>query len=312
MQQIALVSAVIPSSAPPTPAVAGIPTPPTAMAPKPKTFRPLVHDRCLTVSGGFVPSKKFVPQSRVFEVEGGDKKQMECVLLGHTEPWLCEIATGQTKHMRPLARVRILRELRVLLSDPRPEVDPKMQALAFDDSESSEMETPRKKPQRTSKREEKSQKRKPQTTSAVAEISKRGMCRLVKVWESASSRSKKISIYAALDERQRVWLHVDALNWLIGYVKDEKGSGGVEPIEDAGDEADPPRIFWNFRDDSWNARAQTPDGAWMQLNRGIRRFQRRDGLGAQSSKQSVYSIMENWVAAVERGEVAKQGETGIA
>ena len=102
------------------------------------------------MTGGY-SGKHFVPQTRDFEftrgcgeTAAGAVELKECVAISHKEAWLCEIATGQPKCQRPLARVRIVRELTQLLGGDAVEVDKKMAALAFDSDDSDDAtETPK-------------------------------------------------------------------------------------------------------------------------------------------------------------------------
>ena len=131
---------------------------------------------------------------------------------------------------------------------------------------------------------------------------------MVQVPESATARGKNISVFAALDERRRLWLHVDSLRWLIQYIRDEKENGGVAPVEEAPAVAEEPepRIYWNFRDDSWTARAQAKDGKWVRTSRGVKR-RRKDGIeDFQLAKQRVYEELEKWVDAVAAGDAPEE------
>ena len=132
--------------------------------PKAKQFHPVVFTRSFTMSGGYCPKKKFVPTTRDFEfICGGGVAAKphvkECVLISHREAWLCEVATGQVAYQRPMARVRIVRELsqQVAGADSGADAgaDAKMAALAFNDSEdesSDDVETPVKKNPETARR----------------------------------------------------------------------------------------------------------------------------------------------------------------
>ena len=91
---------------------------------KVKTFHPVTTTRSLTLSGGYAPSKQFVPETRNFSFTRGgegrgvdDADLWECVRVGHRESWLCELTTGLAVYHRPLARVRILKELYQLVAD---------------------------------------------------------------------------------------------------------------------------------------------------------------------------------------------------
>ena len=118
-------------------------------------------------------------------------------------------------------------------------------------------------------------------------------------------------MYAAVDERHRLWLHVNSLDWLIQYIQDEKESGGVVPVEEK-DQAKP-AIYWNFRDDSWYARAQTMTGKWLQISRGIKRRMKESNSDWENAKQAVFEEMERWVLAVESGSVtAEQDASAVS
>jgi hypothetical protein len=85
----------------------------------------------ITIRGGF-SEKHFVIQTRDFSFDGANKA---CVPVSHTEPWLCEMATGSCVYQRPMCRSRILKMLKdQLIAKCGPEtVNEKMQDLAFDD-----------------------------------------------------------------------------------------------------------------------------------------------------------------------------------
>ena len=193
-------------------------------------------------------------------------------MVSHDRAWLCEMATGQHVYQRPLARVHMLRELPELISAAcgtgDTEGDSKMACLRFDEEDSEDMETPKKKP-----RLKKAPKAR---ASVVAEALK---CRPTQVPSSPVDRSSKTTVFALLDERGRVWLEVDALPWLVSYIRAEKEAGGVAPLQDdasaVAEANQSSRIYWNFRDDCWIARAQGVDGAWLQTSRGVKRRQKQ-------------------------------------
>ena len=113
---------------------------------------------------------------------------------------------------------------------------------------------------------------------------------LVQVPQSWANQSTKISVYASLDTRRRLWLHVDALPWLIQYIRDDKESGGVAPIEDSRGipgEDETSRMYWNFRDGNWIARAKAVDGSWLQASRGVKRRQKAVCLHFEAAKEAV-------------------------
>ena len=114
------------------------------MPPKRKLFRPLVLSKCLALTGGY-STKKFVPETCAFpcyrgggEKAGDPSEEMECVQINHKAAWLCEMSTGVCLFQRPLARVRIIRQLHSHLMKHlaamirHSDKDIQMEALAFD------------------------------------------------------------------------------------------------------------------------------------------------------------------------------------
>ena len=281
------------------------------MAPKPKTFHPVKFGRSLTISGGHTPGKQYVLDTQEFAftcglgvASGVTEVKKECVLVSSQAAWLCEMATGQAVYQRPLSRVNILNEIRqrVTHNSEEPNADGKMAALAFDDDDET-LETPKKR------------KRGKQESTETPAVAGAAICKRIQVPQAWRDKSKS-AIYAAIDCKRRLWLDIESLPWLIQYVKEEKESGGVAPVEEkdirgGGEQADSEasagaetfRIYWNFRDDGWVARARTVSGSWLQASRGVKRRQKTDGVDFQTAKKIVYEEMEAWVAAVRAGEI---------
>ena len=108
----------------------------------------------------------------------------------------------------------------------------------------------------------------------------------------------------ALDARSRLWIHVDSLPWLVQYIQAEKESGGVAPVQGAGEEASaPPRLSWNFQHSSWVAVASAPDGTRHTLERCIKRRQKAGGMTFQDAKALVCQEMVEWADLVEAGRL---------
>ena len=278
---------------------------------KEKAFHPVVLRRSLTLSGGY-SGKQFVPETRQFEfIRGGGEtcagsvEVKECVRISHKETWLCELATGLPKYQRPLKRVRIVRELTQLvvgLSGDAAEVDSKMAALAWDSDDSDDAETPKKGPAPARQRKKKN------TPAVAGQVT----CKVVEVPEEPTPRSQKISVCAALDQRRRLWLDVEALPWLIFYIKEEKATGGVAPVDDEPPAMPASRIYWNFRDNNWIARAQGVDGAWLQTSRGIKRKQKASQLDFEEAKAAAFSELSEWVAMVDAGVITQNNTPAVA
>ena len=274
---------------------------------KERAFHPVLLKRALTLSGGY-SCKQFVPQTREFHfirggggVAPGPAEVKQCVRISHKETWLCELATGLPKYQRPLARVRIVRELTQLVAGDAAEADSKMAALAFDSEDSDEAETPKKGPAPPRQRNKKSR-------PAVAG---HDICKVVEVSEQPAQRTKKISVCAALDTHRRLWLDVYAVPWLIQYMKEEKASGGLAPVVDEPQAMPATRIYWNFRDNNWIARAQAVDGHWLQASRGIKRKQKTSQLDFEDAKAAAFSELSEWVAKVDAGEITNKNMDSV-
>ena len=272
---------------------------------KAKIFHAVAMSRSFTISGGFAPNKHFVPETRDFTFTHGDgaagagaATRRECVRVGHREGWLCELTTGSAVYHRPLARVRILRELSELVALSGEPQDSQMAALAFDDEEADCVETPTKAPRPRRVRKQKA------TAVAVADI-----CKRVEVRERPDPGSRRVHVHVALDKQRRLWVHVDDLPWLVNYIREEKESGGLDPVDEAQPEHTAPRIYWNFRDCNWIARAQAVNGQWLQTTRGVKGKQKRTGLDFPEAKQAAYFELEEWLASVTSGEIVAEEPT---
>ena len=285
---------------------------------KPQIFRPLQAVSHLTMTGGYT-TKKYVPQTRKFSNlrgggEGADAsaKEVECVMIGHREPWLCEITTGKSVFERPLARVRIIRELYKRLARMVSataafscgQSDKQMEALAIDSDDSESQETPKKKPNPKGGRF-------PGKRAGASAVAGRLTCHAVSVPQHPSNPHAQLCVGAAMDERGRLWLQVDCLTWLAEYIKAEKESGGVAPLEES-EEAEP-RVQWNFQHSSWQALAVSPDGTKQRRERCVKARQKAGCKNAGcmnfvEAKETLYRETLEWLAAVEGGMPPPQTE----
>ena len=280
---------------------------------KEKTFHSVTLGRSLTVSGGYTPTKTFVPDSRMFAFTrgGGDagnsrEEVLECVRLGSRESWLCEMATGQAVFHRPLSRMRVFRMLTKALTTDAGPVDKQMASLAFDDDISEEAETPTKSSAPTRDRKKKS------PAVAGMESAATEVCKRVSVPSSPRRPGQLVTVAVALDKQRRLWAHVDALPWLLQYIKEEKEAGGVEPVVSSSvEESQASRVYWNFRDANWIARAKAVDGTWLQTSRGIKRKHKMALGDFQEVKAAAYAELVAWVAKVDNGEITKENQEAL-
>ena len=232
------------------------------------------------------------------DAPGSGPVLLECVLLGSKEMWLREMATGQAAYNRPLSRVRIFRVLTEALTGDDGAVDQKMASLAFGDEEAEVVEIPELDKTPPRKRKVKS--------SVVTELpsSTTEICKRVQVPSLPRPHAKQITVAVALDKQRRLWVHVDSLPWLLQFIKEEKEAGGVEPVESSSvDEWQSSRIYWNFRDASWIARAKTVDGCWLQASRGIKRKHKLEQMSFQEAKAEACAQLEDWVGLVDIGQI---------
>ena len=275
------------------------------MAPKSRerAFHAVVLKRSLVLTGGY-SGKQFVPDTQEFdficgggEIPQADVVRKECVKISHKQAWLNEIATGEAMYMRPLARVRIVRELSQLVAGgDAAGPDAQMAALAFDSEDSDDAETPKKQPTPSKRRRK----------SNAPAFAGPETCKVVEVPEQPTPGSKKIFVHAALDRCRRLWLDTEALPWLIQYIRAEKASGGLQPVVDEPQAQPGSRIYWNFRDNNWIARAQAVDGVWLQASRGITRKQKSSNLDFESAKAAAFAELSEWVAKVDCGEITNK------
>ena len=124
-------------------------------------------------------------------------------------------------------------------------------------------------------------------------------CHAVSVPQHPSNPHAQLCVGAAMDERGRLWLQVDCLTWLAEYIKAEKESGGVAPLEES-EEAEP-RVQWNFQHSSWQALAVSPDGTKERRERCVKARQKAGGMNFVEAKETLYRETLEWLAAVEGG-----------
>ena len=139
------------------------------------------------------------------------------------------------------------------------------------------------------------------------------IARRLEVATEPTPSSSKMFVNAALDEHRRLWLHVDALNWLLNYIHMEKMNGGVVPLEESPEDSPAVAeerdttggVYWNFRDNNWNARAKDIHGNCLQVARGVKRRQKAESLDFQTAKQVTYEELQQWVSDVKDGKITK-------
>ena len=102
--------------------------------------------------------------------------------------------------------------------------------------------------------------------------------------------------------KTKLYIQVDALSWLVNYVKAEMDSGGVSPVigEDLGEAAELGKVYWDFRDNAWVARVRSAEGVVVRARRNVlnRTKVGRDlaHLSFEDAKQTVYAELVAFAA----------------
>ena len=172
-------------------------------------------------------------------------------------------------------------------------VDSKMESLSFEDASSGdELLTPKKKRKALS------------VANQVRAGGECGACRDFQVPVSPLSREQKVVVCGALDERGRLWLAIDALPWLLDYVRAEKETGGVDPVEVTSsvvaDDGKSSSIYWCFQSGRWSAHAVGPDGCRRTTSRRVTN-RCKDVTSFKEAKQAAYATLLQWVSDVQAG-----------
>ena len=266
-----------------------------AVAKKTAGLIPVEISRSITISGGF-SKKKWVLTTH--QIDFG-QEIVECAVTSVQEAWVSEMASGMPVCKRGLARVSILKKIKeALMSEDHalPEDDDKLAALSFDVEDSVVAEsTPT--------------KRKRETSTAVEKI-KKIRARAVDVpLSSVDVTSQTRQIKAAMLDAYKLCVAIDDLPWLIQRMIEERATGGVPLIESPEKgKRDSQSIAWNFRDNAWQAKAQTPAGKALTHTKCVARRMAKAGdvcFGKSwpEAKNIVLEEMQQWVDAVEAGDV---------
>ena len=99
--------------------------------------------------------------------------------------------------------------------------------------------------------------------------------RAVWVGASASAEAETMQVLAVRDGL-KMFLEVDALSWLVNYLREELSTGGVEPVTGDADpdegEDDVTRLRWDFHNCAWVAHSGKRDasGRRQRVSKGVR------------------------------------------
>jgi hypothetical protein len=222
--------------------------------PKDVAWIPVQVQMQTAIRGG-VDRKHHVLNLERFEFEG---HEASFVLVSPQEKWLCDVVAGVCSSRRPLTRSDIFKRLRKPftpeMADSICDVaaqDDRMQDLGFEDSPSSSQSPPAK----TKRSRGPSYKgvivRKvtiPADPPAVPAVAGNAGQAAV-----AANRDVLVAI-----KMNKLFLEVDALSWLVCFLRYEFLEGFVPAVESAlaavEDSPGIPHLWWDFRDECWVCR----------------------------------------------------------
>ena len=280
-------------------------------AKKEAVWQPVQLREEITIKGGLMRRAHVVAVKEL----AVDDAPVKFVQVGSGEAWLCEMVAGQVAARRPLSRCKLFCKLRQELEDASKDFEPvqaapavaggggdKMASLSFDDegdnSQSSDSLTPVKKYKRSPK--------KLQSHDVAA----------VTVSSSASAVAEKRSVLVARAlgrESGKLYVQLDALSWVVNYLRDEFLSGGVSPVEvAAGDKGAPARVWWDFRDECWRSRGAGKKFVSHPVLKRMRPGQDLAHLEFEEAKQIVYNEAIAALDAQSDGEDVGGEDAGAA
>ena len=260
--------------------------------PATKQWKPINMKTELTLSGGLL-RKPLALNTTVLVCNNVETHFVE---IKKDESWLCEAATGKGRSARPLTRSSVIDDIRKALSAvaDKPEAcmnadsDNKMGDMAYE----GEGEEPEIDPS-PSKNEKK---------VAFEDID--GQVRTIKLparWCSQnSSESEETHELMAVSWGKKLFIDSSSLSWLLQYLRDQVEAQNVPAVAGKDDIANGSCLYWDFRDQAWQARVLQPDGSYVRRQGAIKRRMSSDGdrchgLSFEEARQVVKSEMELWV-----------------
>jgi hypothetical protein len=265
---------------------------------------PVTIQKSMTITGGH-SKKQYVLMTQPVQFEDG---VADCVHVSVQEPWVSDMASGQSVCKRALARIAVLKKIKdALLDDDDDQVgeDSMLAALTYDYGQDDvHPSTP----------QNWAAKRRRQS-SASAEKQKKIRARCILLPNTPNDEADTKQVRAAVMAGGKLSVAVDDLSWLIGYMAEEKALSGVPLLSSPEKQkSDTWNIAWNFRDSTWQGRAKAPDGTWHTLTKCVARrtLNPADRLYEESyaeSKDIMFAEMQAWRACVEAGRFAASPET---
>ncbi len=200
------------------------------------------------------------------------------------EGWLCEVVAGQSATRRPLGRSTIFKHLRDALKSERGDStgaaavpDDPIQSMAFDDSPSTSPSPPAKAHKRSRGSSLKGVNgvdvrmpnvpADPPSVPAVAGNAGQAA--------AAADRDVLAATSGCGVGARKLFIEVDALSWLVCYLRCEFEAGFVPAVVSApavaGDTSGSCKLWWDFRDECWVGRVpQLTGDRRRRLSKSVR------------------------------------------
>ena len=233
----------------------------------------------LTVKGGLLHQPRCL-DARPATFEG---REVQFVPVANSEDWVCQMASGKGAHQRPLARCKVMAELRrkvmehvsmdSAIGDP-------MCDMTFADSAPVTLRLL----EQVSAYKNKQMRR--DTASSEAAV----VPVLMKACPGASADAERTRVLILM-HGHKMFMEVNALPWLLHYLLDELDSAGAEPVLES-PKKDEAVIWWDLHNDCWAGRFKTHAGTQVRKTASVRRRMWHGGdcsdLSFEDAKSFVY------------------------
>ena len=241
----------------------------------------------LTVKGGLLHQPRCL-DARPAWLEG---REVQFVPVANSEDWVCQMASGKGAHQRPLARCKVMAELRRKVMEhvsmDSAMVDP-MCDMTFANAAPVKLRP---------------QMRRDTDSSEAAVVPV-----LMKACPGASAdaEGKRVLI---LMHGHKMFMEVNALPWLLNYLLDELDSAGAEPVLES-PKKDDAVIWWDLHHDCWAGRFKTPDGKNVRKTASVRwRMGDAGDLGDMSFEDAKSVVYQEFLLL--HGDSDKQGAPAV-
>ena len=211
----------------------------------------------LTVQGGLLHQPRCL-DARPATFEG---REVQFVPVANSEDWVCQMASGKGRCKRPLARCKVMAELRrkvmehvsmdSAIGDP-------MCDMTFADSA---RVTLRLLEQVSAYKNKQMRRDTASSEAAVVPV-------LMKACPGASADAERTRVLILM-HGHKMFMEVNALPWLLNYLLDEFDSAGAEPVLGS-PKKDDAVIWWDLHHDCWAGRFKTPDGKNVRKTASVR------------------------------------------